>query len=266
MGSNKVYLFEVIEKYQPRSLEDYAFEFSKLDKVLKSWARNRCLLGIYASGSRAKGTAISISSDVDYLLSLDNEHPATLCDTYESLYSELNRHYFVKQQNVSIRITLTGRSLLPPPIEIDITPGRKLSGNSNDHSLYVSKENSWKKTNIQKHINDIKNSGRIDEIKLLKIWRELNNVDFPSIYLEYLLVDVILNGKPIGKEHLQDNFIHILRELAKSNDNPLLTSTVNDPANTGNTLSDLLSKSEKHSIQIAASQSLNKQYLSDVVW
>jgi hypothetical protein len=265
MGNNQVYLFNVIEKYQPRNLQDYAFEFSKLDKVLKSWASNRCLLGIYESGSRAKGTAISISSDVDYLLSLDNNHPTSLNDIYASLYAELNRHYIVKQQNVSIRITLSGRSLLSPPLEIDITPGRKQSGNTHDHSLYVSKENSWKKTNIQKHINDIKNSGRIYEIKLLKIWRELNNIDFPSIYLEYLLL-VILDGKPIGKEHLQDNFIHILRELAKSNDNPLLTATVNDPANTGNTLSDLLSQREKHSIQIAASQSTNRKYLSEVVW
>jgi len=83
-------------------------------------------------------------------------------------------------------------------IEVDVTPARRQSHLSNDHSLYLSKTGTWKQTNIKKHIADISNSGRVSEIKLLKIWRDLHRLEFPSIYIEYLLVNEILAYKPKG--------------------------------------------------------------------
>ena len=88
------------------------------------------------------------------------------------MYTTLKSKYpTASKQNVSVRINLNG-------LEVDITPARKQTGNTNDHWLYVSKLDTRKQTNIQKHINDISQSGRINEIKLLKIWRELNHLDF----------------------------------------------------------------------------------------
>jgi len=78
----------------------------------------------------------------------------------------------------------------------------------------LSKKDTRRQTNIQKHINDISNSGRTNEIKLLKIWRELNKLEFPSIYMEYLVIE-ILSGKSRGSGSLADNFMYVLSELAK---------------------------------------------------
>lgn len=78
----------------------------------------------------------------------------------------------------------------------------------------MSKKDTRRQTNIQKHINDISNSGRTNEIKLLKIWRELNKLEFPSIYMEYLVIE-ILSGKSRDSGSLADNFMYVLSELAK---------------------------------------------------
>src|SRR5690606_38767256 len=233
MDSN-MYLQTILSKYAARSLDSHTLSILLLKADLKQWA-STCFLATLNSGSRAKGTAISMASDVDYLVSLSSDCNATtggLKSIYDSLHNHLKSKYNpLRKQNVSFRINLGG-------LEIDITPARKHSGNTNDHWLYVSKIDTWKQTNIQKHIIDISGCGRLNEIKLLKIWRELNGLDFPSIYLEYLTISA-LSGKSLDATKLADNFIFLLRELAKDTSNPLNRRIV-DPANSNNILSDLL--------------------------
>ena len=267
MNNSDNQLYGIIQKYSPRNLVWHATELSALKTKLKSWASN-CYMEIIESGSIAKGTAISLSSDVDYVVSLTsncNENKGGLRSIYDSLYNTLASSYKnIRQQNVSVRISLPGSTLLSPGLEIDVTPARKLSGNTNNHTLWVSKLSTWKQTNIKKHIDDISKSNRQNEIKLLKIWRELNHLDFPSIYLEYLLVGNILKHKPVGLDYLASNFNHSLLELAKQDGNPLLSRVV-DPANSNNILSDLLTTEEKNKIFRAARNSICKKYWEEVV-
>lgn len=262
-----MYLFQVLQKYSPRNLVDYSYQINQLQNLLKTWAGG-CYVATHESGSRAKGTAISIASDVDYMVSLTsncNQNTGGLESIYSSLHSKLSKVYpGARRQNVSIGIEISGTALLRDKLKIDITPARKWSGSTNDHSLWVSKQNTWKKTNILVHIDEISKSGRLNEIKLLKIWRELNKLDFPSIYLEYLLINILRN-KPIGNGYLSDNFEHVLAELARSEQNPLL-STVNDPASSTNVLSDLLKKEEKAKIYSVAKESIMKKNWSAIIW
>ncbi|MFA5948623.1 MAG: hypothetical protein WC806_06725, partial [Candidatus Gracilibacteria bacterium] len=188
MTEINMYLNQILQKYNGRDISGYSVALSQLQTTLKTWA-STCYVNLLYSGSRAKGTAISLASDVDYVVSLTsgcNDNNGGLKACYDSLFTKLNSTYSsVRKQNVSVRINLNG-------LEVDVTPARKQAGNTNNHNLYVSKSNSWTQTNIQKHITDISQSGRTNEIKILKIWRELNKLDFPSIYLEYLIVDKIL--------------------------------------------------------------------------
>jgi hypothetical protein len=226
---------------------------------LKKWAGS-CYVNILDSGSRVKGTAISLASDVDYLISLSsscNENEGGLKGIYDSLYDFLRPKFNpVRKQNVSFRINLNG-------LEIDITPARKHSGNTSDHWLHLSKANSWKQTNIQRHITDISTSGRTDEIKLLKIWRELNSLDFPSVYLEYLVLSILF-GKSKSVTSLADNFWHVLLELSKEKGNPLFSRII-DPANTANILSDLLNVSEKNLIISQAKKAVESTNWNQIV-
>ena len=260
MNDNTVYLLKILQKYQARDLTNYSFSISQLKTILQAWASS-CFIEIIDSGSRAKGTAISLASDVDYLISLTNgcnQANGGLEFTFDKLYQHLidKGYQNVRKQNVSSRITLNN-------LEIDITPATKQPGNTNDHSIWKSKNNTWQKTNIQRHITDISLSGRTNEIKLLKIWRELNGLDFPSIYLEYLIINNILLGKSKDVNNLADNITYTLTELAKDSGNPL-DARVIDSANTSNVLSDLLNQTEKTKIidvaKIAIGSSWNQVF------
>ena len=255
-----MYLENILNKYAPRSLDGYSLNIISLKTDLQNWASS-CFIATNNSGSRAKGTAISLASDVDYLVSLTsncNANNGGLKSIYDSLHTFLNTNYSpVRKQNVSFRIKIGA-------LEVDITPARKHSGNTNDHWLYVSKQDTWKQTNIQKHITDISNSGTQNEIKLLKIWRELNKLDFPSIYLEYMTIN-ILSGKSKDATRLADNFWFVLQELSKDINNPL-NSRIVDPANSANILSDFLNATEKKAIIAQAKTAAGQTNWGNIIW
>ena len=256
-----MYLYQILQKYNARDLTNYSSLLSQLKNTLQTWASS-CYVNILDSGSRAKGTAISLASDVDYLVSLTsgcNDNNGGLKGCYDSLFTKLNNTYSsVRKQNVSVRINLNG-------LEVDITPARKQNGNTNYHNLYISKSDSWTQTNIQKHITDISQSGRTNEIKVLKIWRELHQTDFPSIYLEYLLVHNILLNRSKDTNSLGDNVWHAFNELAKTQGNPLAARIV-DPANSNNILSDLLTTTEKNKIISQAQTTIRQTNWNQIVW
>lgn len=199
-------------------------------KFIQVWA-NPYLLGVSYSGSSAKGTAIAGVADLDLFISLSPDTPNTLAEIYNSLanHSAL-KPYTPRRQNVSIGITYAGH-------QIDLVPGKKQRGNTTDHSLYRSKARTWTQTNVNKHISLIKNSGRLDEIRAIKIWRALHSLDFPSFYLEMSVINA-LSGKRSG---LASNVAAVFEYLRDD----FATAVVIDPANSNNTLSDDLTAAEK---------------------
>jgi len=210
--------------------------------LIKDWS-NTYLLGVEYSGSYAKGTTVRGSADVDLFISLSPNTSETLRDIYNGLATFVqSRGYSPRRQNVSLGITYQG-------IKIDLVPAKKHWGHTNDHILYRNRTGTWIKTNIHQHINLVKNSGRTEEIRLIKIWRNLHNLDFPSMYLE-LSVLRALHGK--GKGHLDRNTWTTLEYLA----NNFEYARIVDPANTNNVISDELSRSGKSSVAQAARLSL----------
>lgn len=253
MINNNLYLKGVIDKYTRAISVFQPSKLNELETELKKWAGD-CYVDVKRSGSYSKGTSISLTSDIDLLVSLRsgcNEHNGGLEGIYNALFAYLNSRYMnVRRQNVSVGLELPGPTILAGNYKIDVTPGR-LQPNSNvDHSLYISKTRSWTKTNIHKHIEDIKNSGFTNEIRLLKTWRELNGLEFTSIYLEYLVLN-ILSGRNKGLHCLAENFWHILVKLSNGPENPLYLRVI-DPANSSNILSDTLTDAEKQKIINAA--------------
>lgn len=64
-----IFLLQILQKYQARDLANYTVAISQLKSMLQAWASS-CFVGVKNSGSRTKGTAISLASDVDYLISI----------------------------------------------------------------------------------------------------------------------------------------------------------------------------------------------------
>lgn len=254
MTSND-YVISVVKKHAlPAQLDidTVLYVINPMKRVIAEWAGN-CLCETKISGSRAKGTAIDLSTDLDLFISLSSNTSNTLKEVYNSLYNWVtSKGIEARKQNVSIGITYGGQ-------KIDLVPAKRQGQYGNDHSLYRSKADTWTKTNIDTHISRVNKSGRRNEIIALKVWRENHRLEFPSIYLETLVIDA-LSGK--SSSNTADNFLFLLRHIRDN----ICSLRVVDPANSNNILSDDLTDGEKRKICAQAQKSLAEQYWGQVVW
>lgn len=249
-----MYIDGVISRHAPRQIGPGSL--TAVEQTLRSWA-GPYLLELKAAGSFAKGTAVAGSSDIDIFVSLSqgclSGGTPTLALVYSSLTSALtNAGHQVRLQNVSQRIQVSG-------FNIDVVPGVKQAGNTTDHSLYKRKSGTWRQTNIDTHINTIASSGRISEIRAIKIWRNLRSIDISSFYLE-LVVLRALSGRVTG--NTAENVWEVLRFLAEDFE----TASILDPANTNNVISEELTAAEKTRIASLAFQSRTQPNWSTVIW
>ena len=249
------YVNAIVEKHRlSDTLDNYTsiYVVSPLKKIISNWA-GVCLCETKLSGSRAKGTAIDLSTDLDLFISLSSTTQNSLEEIYNSLYNRmLEERISVRKQNVSIGVTYQGK-------KVDLVPAKRQGQYGNDHSLYRRKAGSWTKTNIDTHISRVRQSGRITEITALKIWRENHNLEFPSIYLECFAIDS-LYGRSLNAP--ADNIMHLLRDIRDN----IQTRRVIDPANTNNILSEELTQMEKKDLSNAAQQSLLAPYWKEIIW
>ncbi|MFW6028736.1 MAG: nucleotidyltransferase domain-containing protein [Halanaerobiales bacterium] len=249
------YILSVIQKYRVNNHIDITTQIqtiNPIEAIIKNWA-NSNLNEIKVSGSRAKGTAINLSSDLDLFISLNSNTSESLKQIYESLYSVFHSMGLQpRRQNSSIGIKYNG-------LKVDIVPGKIRPGNNNYHSIYRSKINSWTQTNVDKNIALVKNSGRLNEIIALKIWRELNNINFPSVYLELTVLNALYNK---NKYQITENFVKILEYLRDD----FVGKIIIDPTNSNNVISDDLHKYEKELISQQAVSSLSQKYLQNIIW
>lgn len=252
MASDDMYLIETLTKYQVgKTLKETAWK--TFSPIINQWASTQ-LLSFDFSGSTAKGTEVSCSSDVDFFISLDQSTKGTLEEIYESLFSWLSQYndISVRKQNVSLGVTWNGYKL-------DFTPARKQSGNTHDHSLYKYRAKTWTQTNVQRHINIVQGSQRTFEIKLFKIWRENHQLEWPSIFLELFVIDAL---KGCSIQNFSGNFLHVLRNIYSK----IETKYILDPSNTNNIISNDLTADEKIRIRNQAYHSLQSRSWGHIVW
>jgi len=251
--NNDEYVRSIIRKYALLSAPtpEGAAAAQAVYPIIQQWAGEH-LLKVSYSGSTAKGTAISGITDVDLFISLSNETPENLGEIYRKLATKFeNAGYTVRRQNVSIGITHNG-------VSMDLVPARKHPGNTSDHSLYRSKAKTWTQTNVDTHIRVVSQSGRLDEIRAIKIWRALHGLEFTSFYLEMTVINA-LYGKKSGQ--VATNFAAVLEYLRDSFERAAVT----DQANANNTISDDLSVAEKRAVASAAGACLQHNW-NQVLW
>ena len=248
------YLFGVAKKYTISGEERLKLQskVKPLHRELKQWA-NQYLIKIIPSGSFLKGTAIKGGAvDIDLLISLKNNAPFTLKEIYDSLYDFFGNSYYPRKQNVSIGIVFKG-------IHVDLVPAKRQPNVSYPHSIYVSKLDTWTKTNINKHINIINKSPHKNIIVLLKSWRQLHEIDFPSFLLELTVLEALKRKPILGIER---KFITVLKYLIEQFEN----AEICDPANTNNIVSDTIIEDQKLRIIEVAKSSCESDFWEEVVW
>jgi hypothetical protein len=220
--------------------------------IISAWA-NGHLLSVTPSGSFAKGTANRSGTDIDLFISVSPKVSESLREVYDTLERALQwAGYATRRQNVSINISVDGMS-------VDLVPAKRQNLLLADHSLYRRKSDGWTKTNVTAHAQLVSMSGRTEEIRILKLWRDQLGLDWPSFYLELSVIRALSYGAAYGDlaanvssafDFLRDNFIG---------------ARIVDPANSNNLVSDELTLAEKQRISAAGGRARATQYWEDIV-
>jgi hypothetical protein len=192
-------------------------------------------------GSKAKGTLIKASYDLDIIVYVHCNEEAlggTLKEIYDSVATALGEKYFVHRKTSALRLRVFGKGENGEDLHIDVVPGRFTDETKGD--VYLHQENGEKerlKTNLQVHISHIHDSGVVDAIRLMKLWRVQHGISMSSFIMDLLVIDLLKGKKAWG---LEAQLGHVLKELRdKSAD-----LKVEDPANPhGN---DLTPKLDQH--------------------
>lgn len=209
--------------------------------IIQEWA-GVYLVNVSPSGSFAKGTANRSGTDIDLFISLSQDTPNTLKDIYNKLFSWMTeKGYNPKRQNVSINVKVNG-------YDVDLVPARRQDATTQDHSLYRRRADTWTKTNVARHIAYVSQSGRTQEARILKLWRNQKGIDFPSFYLELTVINALSGARGT----LPENVFTVFRYLRDT----FPAARVTDPANTNNLLNDDLTAAERTLVKAAAERAL----------
>jgi Nucleotidyltransferase domain len=221
-----------------------------LRPIIQEWA-GTMLSDVSPSGSFAKGTANRSGTDIDLFISLSQNTPETLKQIYDKLFSRMTeKGYSPKRQNVSINVKVNG-------YDVDLVPARRQDGYGQDHSLFRRKADTWTKTNVAAHIRHVSQSGRTQEARIVKLWRNQKGLDFPSFYLELTVIDA-LSG---SRASLSENVWKVFQYLRDNFSN----ARVVDPANTNNVISDDLTVAERLKVRAAAERVLAAAKWDEIV-
>jgi tRNA nucleotidyltransferase (CCA-adding enzyme) len=202
------------------------------------------------AGSYAKGTVIRESYDLDivtYFPRDDSDSGETLKELYENTKKVLEKQYAVEPKPSALRVL--GKDKVD--FHVDVVPGRFISENSEDVYLYQSGvEKERLKTNINTHVEHVKTSGAVEDIRLAKLWRTRHGVDLKTFVLELAVIDIL----SAAQGTIDERFVKVLKRLR---DQPE-TIDVKDPANPeGNDLSHLWNETIWKAAGEIARQTLN---------
>jgi hypothetical protein len=202
-------------------------------------------------GSKAKGTLIKESYDLDlvcYFAHDDTSAGESLKDIYNNVATALEKEYSVVRKRSALRL----RDRQAVDFHIDVVPGRFTDESKQDCFLY--QENGDKcrlKTNLDVHIEHVRESGVLDAIRLLKLWKTRKAISVKQFAFELLIIKLLNDRK---KKPLTEQLTHVWTEL-RDTEQPI---TVEDPANpSGNDLMPLLAGSTWTELQTVARSTLS---------
>jgi len=253
MATMDQYAASIVEKYRVAADTGSAAHRAadQIIPVLKKWGK-QYLLGITLSGAYAKNTAINLSSHADVLVALTPVPGMEMKKIFWNLFEHLtDQDLRPHTRNVSIQLESKG-------LRVDVIPACR-DPKSSGNVLFNKKIGAAVHTDVGQHVHLIANSGRQQEICALKIWRERNELDFPSLYLELTVLQA-LEGERFGQ--LADNVLAVLRYLSSRFER----TVVRDPANEKNVLSDDLPVDAKKAIAKASRNAIYDEDWKKIVW
>jgi hypothetical protein len=224
----------------------------KIVALCRAWGGDD-ILEVAPGGGYEKGQANRSGVSTDYAVWFHTRSGRRIAEIYESMFASFERLGLAPiRRHVTIALNL-GDAV------VDLLPVKRLSMLSDIHEIYSARRHLPITTNLTQHVLDAHSAGWQDEIRLLKLWRDQNGLDFPSFYLELTAVAALRRHQPGA---LADNVWAVLGFLERL----LLPRAMLDPANAANIVSDELTSAQKRSIAAAAAAARNGRPWSEIVW
>lgn len=208
-------------------------------------------------GSMAKGTMSREAYDGDMTCYFPHDETgagSTLEEIYDNVSAALAEKYEVERKTSALRVkdpSTKEAKGFAQDLHIDAVPGRFTSDDGDDVFLHRTTGNKERlKTNLQVHIEHIRDSGVRPAIRLMKLWNVRNGIGAKTFVLELLVVELLKERKTAG---LARQLEHVWTELRDHAD----TLAVEDPANpNGNDLKPVLDQ-VRHPLSSVAATTLS---------
>jgi hypothetical protein len=238
------YLKKILEQQTFNSDDPELKELRRRRKEIETVLRNhfsKSTPSIRWGGSTAKQTMIRESYDGDmtcYFPHDETEAGSTLAEIYDNTAEALGKKYVVERKASALRVTdrSTMESMgFAQDLHIDVVPGRFTGSEEEDVFLHRTTGDKQRlKTNLQVHIEHIRESGVRDAIRLMKLWNVRNGIAAKTFVLELLVVELLKKKKTSS---LATQLEYVWTEFRDNADG----LAVEDPANpSGNDLKSVL--------------------------
>src|SRR5258708_2990357 len=207
-------------------LKDLQSERAKVEELVRK--KFGSVPTIRYGGSKAKGDLLKESYDLDLISYFPFDSDAggeSLEDIYRNVRDCLSATYYVDERTSALRLKSKDTKDYMRDFHIDVIPGRFTDEKKGDCFIYQkSAEKCRLKTNLDVHIAHIKNSGVLDALRLLKLWKIRRVIGLKNFVFELIVID-LLQGKKSAS--LADQLTHVWPKLKDSSE-PI---AVQDPAN-----------------------------------
>jgi hypothetical protein len=188
------------------------------------------------AGSMAKDTMVkeSYDGDVTCYFPRDGEGAGTtLEEIYNNVAELLGKGYDVERKASALRVkdrSTKATKGFAEDLHVDVVPGRFTDDDEGDVFMHrTTGEKERLKTNLQVHIDHIRDSGVRDAIRMMKYWNARNTVGAKTFVLELLVVELLTKKKSSA---LSEQLTYVLTEFRDNPDG----LCVEDPANSNNDL------------------------------
>jgi hypothetical protein len=225
-----------------------------VEKLIRDNFKDTALTIRYA-GSKAKGTMNKESYDLDiisYVSSGDDTAGESLEDIYDNHKKALASKYYVEPKGSALRLKGRDPEDLGVDFHIDVVAGRFTDESQTDAYLYQSGGDKKRlKTNLDVHLDHVRNSNLIDAIRVAKLWKVRNSLPIRTFVLELAVIKLLADKK---EKSISEQMEYFWTELRDNSAN----LTIEDPANpNGNDLSKCLDDNLKAQLAAAAKRSLD---------
>jgi hypothetical protein len=177
----------------------------------------------YYGGSYGKGTMLRSAYDLDIVMYFPSSERATLAQLFGAVHQQLLAlRYVVRPRTVALRLPYEGG------FHIDLVPGRAQDASFRYATLHknISPPGTLQ-TSLKVHIDAVTKSGIANIVRLVKLWRLQQGLDFPTFALEIAIARALYG---LQKGDLGVATTTVFRFLATN----ATTMRFEDPANTNN--------------------------------